>query len=125
MFNKEVETKTSQKAETVIGPSIKVKGNFHGEGDIIIEGNVEGEISTKQYVSVGSNAKIIANIKANNAKIAGFINGNLQIDSSLEILKTAIIRGDISTKEISIERGAIVDGKLTMKNTTNITNKDK
>ena len=120
MFNKEAEVSGSQNAETVIGPSIKVKGDFHGEGDIIIEGSVEGEISTKQFISVGANAKIIANIKANSAKIAGRINGNLKISGYLEILQTAIINGDVSASDISIEKGAIVHGNLNMKNDTQI-----
>ncbi len=118
MFNKETEVSGSQNAETVIGPSIKVKGDFHGEGDIIIEGSVEGEISTKQFISVGSNAKIIANITASNAKIAGTINGNLKIDGYLEILNTAVINGSVVAREISIEKGAVLHGKLNMTNNT-------
>jgi len=125
MFNKEIETSSSQNAETVIGPSIKVKGDFHGEGDIIIEGNVEGEISTKKYISVGPNAKIIANISANSAKIAGTVKGGLIVSSYLEILKTAVIKGDLSAKEISIEKGAVIDGKVTMTNKETISKENK
>ena len=125
MFNKETEEATSQNAETVIGASIKVKGDFHGEGDIIIEGSVEGEISTKQFVSVGSSAKIIANITAKNAKIAGNITGDLKIDGYLEILSTAVINGFVSAQEISIEKGAILDGKLSMKNDSQSINEIK
>ena len=125
MFNKETKETTSQNAETVIGASIKVKGDFHGEGDIIIEGSVEGEISTKQFVSVGSSAKIIANITAKNAKIAGNITGDLKIDGYLEILSTAVINGFVSAQEISIEKGAILDGKLSMKNDSQSINEIK
>ncbi len=125
MFSKETEERASQNAETVIGPSIKVKGDFHGEGDIVIEGGVEGEISTKQFISIGSNAKIIANITANNAKIAGTVDGDLKINTYLEILNTAVIKGDISAGDISIEKGAIVHGNLNMKNNTQIIDEDK
>ncbi len=125
MFNKEIEEGGSQNAETIIGPSIKVKGDFHGEGDIIIEGSVEGDISTKQFLSVTTNAKIIANIKAKDAKIAGSIDGNLKIGGYLEILSTAVINGDISAGEISIERGAIVHGDLNMKNNNQLINDAK
>jgi cytoskeletal protein CcmA (bactofilin family) len=125
MFNKESEVVGLQKAETVIGPSIKVKGDFHGEGDIIIEGSVEGEISTKQFISVGANAKIVANITANNAKIAGTINGDLRVAGYLEILHTAVIDGDVHASEISIEKGAILHGKLNMKNDIQITDESK
>ncbi len=125
MFKKETEINKSQKAETVIGPSIKVKGDFHGEGDIIIEGSVEGKISTKQFLSLGSRAKITANIKAKNAKIAGIANGDLDIDGYLEILKTAVIKGNINAKEISIEKGAVVHGQLNMNNANHISIENK
>lgn len=114
MFNKETSNISPNKAETVIGPSIKVKGDFHGDGDIIIEGSLEGEISTKQHLAVGSEAVIIANIKANSAQISGKITGDIKINGYLEISSTAKIKGNIETKEISIEKGASIDGRVTM-----------
>ncbi len=114
MFNKEVETNKNYGAETVIGPSIKVKGDFHGDGDIIIEGSVEGEISTKQFLSVGKNATIIANVSANSARIAGLVKGDIKINAYLEILASAKITGNVSTEEISIEKGAVLQGNLNM-----------
>jgi cytoskeletal protein CcmA (bactofilin family) len=114
MFNKETENNKNHGAETIIGPSIKVKGDFHGEGDIIIEGSVEGEISTKQHIAVGKSAIILANIKANSAKIAGAIAGNIVVSGYLEVLSTAKINGNISAKELSIEKGAFIEGDLKM-----------
>ncbi len=125
MFNKD-SVETTQNAETIIGPSIKVKGNFHGEGNIIIEGSLEGEISTKQSISVGNKAKIIANISANDAKIAGSVTGDLKIKGYLEILSSAIIHGNIQAQQISIEKKAIINGNISMQppiDTTNSKNK--
>ncbi len=110
MFNKEKNEISHSEAETVIGPSIKVKGNFHGEGSMIIEGSVEGDIKTKNFLSIGSSSIIIANITAENAKISGNINGNLTITNHTEITSTAKIRGDIKTNSISIENGAKING---------------
>lgn len=117
MFNKENDHTDIKQAETIIGPSIKVKGNFHGQGNIVIEGVVEGEIKTKKNILVGNKAKIIANISAAEAKIGGSITGNLIINGYLEILATAIIIGDISTQKISIEKGAIINGNIKTANT--------
>ncbi len=114
MFNKETEKNPLRSAETIIGPSIKVKGDFHGEGNVIIEGIVEGDLSTKEFLTVGQSAKIIANIKAKNAKISGHIIGNIIIHEFLEISSSAQINGDINTKEISIEKGAKINGNINM-----------
>lgn len=113
MFNKENTEITQSEAETVIGPSIKVKGNFHGEGSMIIEGNVEGSVKTKNFLLVGSSSEIVANIEAKNAKVSGLVKGNIVVEGYLEITKTAKIEGDIQTQTISVENGAIIKGLVT------------
>lgn len=103
-----------KEAETIIGPSIKVKGNFHGEGNIIIEGQVEGSVKTSSYLLIGDKAKIEAKIEAKNAKIGGEVIGNIKIDGFLEIKSSAKILGNIEAKELSIEKGAKFDGSCQM-----------
>ncbi|MCK5319796.1 polymer-forming cytoskeletal protein [Candidatus Parcubacteria bacterium] len=113
MFNKDT-NENIKEAETVIGPSIKVKGNFHGQGNIIIEGEIEGSVKTDNYLLVGEKSIITANVKAKNAKINGKVTGNIQIDEYLEIGNTAIIIGDINAKILSISKGARLNGKCSM-----------
>lgn len=114
MFNKEVENTNIKTAETIIGPSIKVKGNFHGQGNIIIEGEVEGSVKTDNNLLVGDKAKIIANIESKEAKIGGQITGNVKVKGYLEITASAKINGEIEASLLSIEKGAIINGKCTM-----------
>ncbi len=115
MFKNNEETVLNIKeAETIIGPSIKVKGNFHGQGNIIIEGSVEGSVKTNGFLLIGEKAKINASIEAKDAKIGGEVVGNIKILGSLDIKASAKILGDIETKEISIEKGAKFDGKCSM-----------
>ena len=114
MFNKENYSTEIKNAETIIGPSIKVKGNFHGQGNIIIEGIVDGSVKTNGFLLVKDKAKIAANIDAKNAKIGGEINGNIKIKEFLEIKASAKIFGDIEVADISIERGAVINGKIIM-----------
>jgi cytoskeletal protein CcmA (bactofilin family) len=113
MFKKDEEV-TIKNAETIIGPSIKVKGNFHGQGDIIVEGILDGEIKTSNNLLIGSKAKINANIEAKQAKVSGEIHGNLHINGYLELTETAKIFGDIQVESISIENGAQFNGVCTM-----------
>jgi cytoskeletal protein CcmA (bactofilin family) len=120
MFNRDQKDFNVKEAETIIGASVKVKGNFHGQGNIIIEGEVEGNIKTNKYLLVGSGAKITASIEASEAKVSGIINGNFSIKGYLEISSGANITGDIAASELSIERGAIINGKCTMTNGKNI-----
>lgn len=96
--------------ETVIGPSVKVEGDFIMEGNIIIEGTVCGTIKTSKNLVVGKLSTIFADIEAGNAIIAGEIQGNLAIHNKLELKSTAKIFGDIITESIDVEAGAILNG---------------
>lgn len=116
MFNKEHGTAEIdiKDAETIIGPSIKIKGNFHGEGNMIIEGIVDGSVKTAKHLLIGDKAKVTANVEAKQVKVGGEVNGNLRVRGYIEITSTAKILGDIAAAEISIERGAVVNGKIEM-----------
>jgi cytoskeletal protein CcmA (bactofilin family) len=114
MFGKDLKEVNFKEAETTIGPSVKVKGNFSGDGNMVIEGVVEGSVKTSQNLFVGAQAKITANIEAGEAKIGGEVVGNIKVSGYLEIAGSAKILGDIEAGQISIERGATFNGKCQM-----------
>jgi cytoskeletal protein CcmA (bactofilin family) len=116
MFKREKNLENFKNAETIIGASIKVKGNFNGQGDVIIEGKLEGSLKTNSNLLIGEKAKVLANIEAKEAIINGDIQGNLKIKHFLSIGKAAKIVGDVECGEISIARGALVKGQLTINN---------
>lgn len=112
MFGKDNKLEKIKDAETVIGASIKVKGNFQGQGNIIIEGSLEGSVKTDAHVYIGDQAKIVANIDAKDAIINGEVHGNVKAKNYLAIGGTARIFGDLQYGEISIEKGAVINGQL-------------
>ena len=112
MFNKASRLEKFKDAETIIGASIKVKGNFQGQGDIIIEGMLEGSLKTDANIFIGDQAKVIANIEAHDTIIAGEVRGNIKAKNYLAISGTAKIFGDVQYGEISVEKGAVINGQL-------------
>jgi len=114
MFSKKNHPEKFKDAETIIGSTIKVKGNFHGQGNIIVEGNLEGSLKTEASLFIGDHAKIAANVEAQEAIINGEVRGNIKVKKSLAIGETAKIFGDIQYGEISVERGGIINGQLLM-----------
>lgn len=101
--------------DTIIGPSVSVEGNFKGEGNIVIEGEVKGSLKTKGYLKASETSVIAANIVAGDAEIAGHLTGNIKVKGDLEIKNTAIVQGDIEAQAISVAHGAIINGNLKMK----------
>ena len=114
MFKQSEEKANFKEVETVIGPSVKVKGNFHGQGNIIIEGVIEGSLKTGGNVFVGDKAKITASIEAKEAKIGGVINGNIKVKGYLELVASAKVIGDLECATLSVEKGATINGKCIM-----------
>mgnify|MGYP004008512377 FL=1 len=115
MFKKDQPVAHNSKTiETIIGPSVRVQGDFKGEGDLVIEGILIGSLQTKNNLKIGQNAMVEANIKANNAFRSGKIKGNIIAKGKVEITGTAVILGDIKAQIISIESGALLQGNLNM-----------
>jgi len=114
MFKKQDEKEKIKEVETIIGPSIRVKGNFNGQGNIVVEGILEGSLKTNGDIFIGDTAKITAGIEARELRVGGEVNGNIKIRKHVEIAASAKIMGDIECASISIERGAILNGKCSM-----------
>ena len=112
MFNRETKLEKFKDAETIIGASVKVKGNFHGQGNIVIEGALEGSLKTNANIFIGEKAKVIANVESQDLVINGEIRGNVKAKNYLSLGGTAKITGDISYSEMSMEKGAIINGQL-------------
>lgn len=119
MFKKDQKFENFSEAETIIGESVLVKGNFESNGNLIINGSLEGEIKTKGAVLLGEKSKINANISAQEMMVKGNINGNLLISDYLAIGETAKILGNIECAQISIERGAEINGQVLIHGSNN------
>ncbi|MDD3480736.1 MAG: polymer-forming cytoskeletal protein [Patescibacteria group bacterium] len=104
----------SGSSETIVGASVKLKGNLKSDGDVLIEGVVTGDLKTKGSVKVGEAASVVANVKAENIVIAGSVQGNIEIKDRLEITSTGRVVGDIVTNVLSIAPGAVFTGKCSM-----------
>src|SRR3989339_2061960 len=114
MFNKNQDVTHAGKIETIIGPSVRVEGDFKGEGDLVIEGMLICNLQTKNNLKIGQNSIVEAEVRANNAFVSGKVKGNISVKGKIEITATAVILGDIKAQIISIESGALVQGKLIM-----------
>lgn len=105
---------STHSAETIVGTSVKLKGNLKSDGDIFVDGIVAGEIKTKGSVKIGANANVIASIKAKNVSVSGSVQGNIEAADRLEITQSGRVFGDIAASVLSISAGAVFSGKSQM-----------
>jgi cytoskeletal protein CcmA (bactofilin family) len=106
-------------AETVVGPSVKIQGDLNSEGNIKIEGQVNGKVKTSQSVFAIQGSKIVADVLAGNAVVGGEVQGNIKITGQIILQSTARILGDISCQVLRVEDGAQFTGKCIMGQGTN------
>ena len=96
-----------------IGKSVVIKGELTGSEDLYIDGQVEGSISLKgNSLTIGPNGQIKASVEAKAVVVQGKLEGNVQASDRVELRKSAIMTGDISTQRIAIEEGAYLKGKI-------------
>lgn len=95
-----------------IGPSLKIKGSVTGEEDLQIDGTVEGPVSIRGRLTVGSSGQLSEGVTARELAVYGKVSGNVDARDRVEIKRDGAVIGDIQTARISIEDGAIFKGRI-------------
>ncbi len=95
----------------VVADSTHIEGIVRSEGHFRLDGAINGSISCEKKLIVGVNGSVTGSVWANEADISGVINGNIETAGMLILRKTSYIKGEIKAQIISIEEGAIYDGK--------------
>lgn len=95
---------------SVLGSDLAVSGDITASSDLHIDGTVEGDITCESLVQ-GEASRIAGAIRARSARLSGQIDGSITC-GQLVILKSARITGDVHYDSLTIEQGAVVDGRL-------------
>lgn len=93
-----------------LGAGVTITGNIGGEGNLHVDGHVDGDIACGSIV-IGNSGQVNGNITATDAKIAGSVNGTVAANT-LTIASSARITGDLSYDKVSVETGAVVEGRV-------------
>ena len=107
---------------TIIGKDSIIEGNIEVQGGIRIDGVVRGKVSATDTLTVGDSGRIEAELSAKIAMIGGKVIGNIFAHDKVELQSRASVEGDITTKNLIVEEGAVFHGKCNMKNSSSATN---
>lgn len=97
-------------SETVIGSESMFIGSFSGNGNMIINGIVEGDITVEGELNVSALGRVRAQITAAKCIIAGAITGKVTARHQVTIEPTAKAWCDIQTAELTVAPGATFKG---------------
>ncbi|NLN96308.1 MAG: polymer-forming cytoskeletal protein [Bacteroidales bacterium] len=96
-----------------------ITGEIQSNGDIRIDGILNGKLNSTGKVVVGATGKVEGEIICQNAEIEGELKAKLLVKERLSLKATSVFRGDIITSKLSIEPGAIFTGTCQMENLNN------
>lgn len=108
----ELSNKPDVALQNIIGRGTVIEGNVQAEGDLVIEGVVKGDVTTKTKLVAGPSAIIDGNILAQHAEIAGRVQGTVKALGLLVINSSGTILGDVITKDLNVESGSTFNGRL-------------
>ncbi len=95
----------------VLSSGIEITGSIRFTNDMIIDGKVEGEVtSDKGRVTIGENAAIKGDVTAGEVRVYGKVEGKI-ISQRCELKNKSRITGDIKSKVFSMEEGAMLSGR--------------
>ena len=99
---------------SIIGPGMKVVGDCNTEGTVRIEGHVEGSVRAAKAVVIGKQGRVVGDVHTQDAVISGRVTGTLVAESRLELQATCHIDGEVRTRRMQLEEGAVLNGTVEM-----------
>ena len=111
---------TKSDEATVISRGVKIEGKLSCSGSIRLDGEVQGDITSQSNVIIGENGKVNGQINADGITIGGKVTGTVRAKEKLVLESKGNLKGDIVTKVLSVEVGAVFNGNIKMGDSGNI-----
>lgn len=100
---------------THVAPGSRIKGELTGPTELLIEGEVEGEVRVDAVVVVGAEGVVHGPVTAQTVRVSGKVVGNVQASERVEIAPAGSLEGDIAAPRVVIAEGAFFKGRVEMK----------
>lgn len=96
----------------VVGEGINLSGEIEACDHLIVEGKVEAALKGARVLDIAETGVFYGTVEIDEATIAGRFEGDLTVNGRLTIRATGSITGAIAYKELAVEAGAVLDGKI-------------
>ena len=99
---------------TIVGQGAKLEGTVVSAGSLRIDGQVKGQVNADGDVMLSPTSQVEADIRAQNVSVAGRFKGSIVVKGRAEIARGGRVDGNITSKTLVVEDGAIFQGQSTM-----------
>src|SRR5690349_17735039 len=126
MFNQKSKSETTGEvsapgtgAATIIAAGTTLKGDISSNGDIRIDGNLQGNIQCQAKVVIGANGSVEGDISGQQADIMGKVSGTIKVKELLQLKGGSHVNGNLYAGKLQIEPSANFNGQCHMTTATN------
>ena len=95
-----------------IGSTARIRGRIAGEGDLTIEGSVEGDIALRGNLTIAEGGSAASDVEAQEVTISGTLSGNVNASGQVRIGASSHVTGDMRGASVTIDEGAQFAGQL-------------
>ena len=92
----------------------KIVGNITADSDFRIDGQIEGDLNCSGKVVIGEAGRVKGTIVCQQAEILGLMEGKINCHQQLSLRSNGKINGEVHTKTLIVEPGALFNGSCSM-----------
>src|ERR1700726_282047 len=90
----------------LLSRGVSIKGIVKFRNELLIDGEVEGEINSTGSLTVGEHASLKAKITAKSVKVKGTVQGNIVASERCELQAGCTLKGDIEAPRLVVDENA-------------------
>lgn len=99
---------------TFLGYGTMLKGDLITDGQVRIDGDIDGKIEARGTVIIGKKGRANASISAPVVIVGGGVRGKIFASEKVEILGSGIVIGDIQSPRLEVQDGVILQGNCSI-----------
>jgi len=97
---------------SILGRGARVRGRIGGDGDLRVEGQIEGDVVVSGELSIEEGGAITGDVGAASVVVGGALRGDVDARGPVAVRATAEVEGNLSGSEVSLEEGASFHGRI-------------
>ena len=99
---------------TFFSAGTRLEGTLEVDGEVSLDGKVNGKITGTGLVTIGEHADLQAEVSAPTVVVHGTVRGEIHATESLQLHKSAKVKGVIAAARLRIDEGAVFEGECRM-----------
>ena len=100
---------SSPAGKCILSGDVEIEGSITFQKELLIDGKVQGQITSDGVLTIGENADIRGEIKTKSVTVHGKVHGNITAERC-ELKSKCTLQGDLTAARLIIEEGAAFIG---------------